>query len=121
MLTFSAASDRQTEGCQLAFVELDLNLLLETAGNDHCGDALDALEGALDILFTEKTQSGELVRAEQPDTYDGVERWVVLEEHRQLGVERQPHPIEAVAHVEGGEIHVGVPGKLERHLGHVGA
>ncbi len=33
--------------------------------------------------------------------------------------DRQAHPVEALADVEGGEVHVGVPGELEGHLGGV--
>jgi len=111
---------RQAERRQLALVELDLNLLLETTRDHHRGDAFDALERAFDVLLTEKTETGELVRTEEADAHDGVERWVVLQENRQLGVRRQPDTIEPVADIEGGEVHVGVPRELEGHLGNIG-
>ncbi len=48
--------DRQTERGQLALVELDLDLLLEPAGDHHRSHPFDALEGPLDVLLGDESQ-----------------------------------------------------------------
>ena len=112
-------ADRKTERGHLTLVQVDLDLLFETARDHHRGDAFDALECPLDVLLAEESQPGELVRTVEPDTQNGVEGGIVLQEHRQFGVHRQPDTVEPVTDIEGGEVHIGIPRELESHLGYV--
>ena len=114
-------SDGEPEAGQAALVDLDLDLLLQAAGDHHRGDALDPLERTLEVLLGREAHPPEVGAAVEPDAHDRVKRGIVAQQHRLLGVCRKIHPIEALAHIERGEVHVGSPGELESHLGDVGA
>ena len=125
-LTFSWARrattclDAQAQARDPPLVDLDLDLLLQAAGDDGRGHALDPLEQALDLALADEAKADELLVAGEADAHDGVERGVVAQEDGPDGVVGKLQQVEAFADVEGREVHVGAPAELERDLAAVG-
>ena len=104
--------------CQEVGVQLDGDLLLQTATHLHRSDSGDGLELAFDLLFGEVAQFAQTSRARgQPESQNGVERRVVAEDQGFVGVVRELSSVEAFADLAGLQREVGAPTKLEEDVG----
>ena len=114
---------RQADVGQPPFVDVDLDLLFETAADDNRRDTFEPLDPAAQILFRKQPQADQVaaLAAGQPQADDRIERRVIPQQDRLLGVRRQPDLIEPLPNVQRREVHVRAPGKLERHLAGVRA
>jgi hypothetical protein len=121
--------DRQSELGELLLVDEDLHLVLVATAHLDGRRPLDGLEVRLEPVVREAAQGlqaidgvarcalGGVVKREAHHRFAGR---VEAEQERALGLERQLQQVELLAHVDAGEIHVGAPDELQRHVGLTG-
>ena len=113
--------DGNGECCQPLLVDVDLDLVLETALDLRGGDPLDGLQVELDLALGQPAHVVELTATGECDAHDRIERRVEAQHDGVLGFLRENQAVELLAHFHGQHVHVGVPIELERHLGNAGA
>ena len=94
-------------------VEVDVDLALEAAPDIQGGHAGDAFDAVLDLVVDDASQFDRVEAAGGAEDEDGETGEVELAERGAVGLlgQARMHAIEPVAHVVGGGVEVGAPGK----------
>ncbi len=123
--------DAQPELLQALLIDVDIDLVLETAADFHRSDAGRRFETFLEFVVGEPTQLFQFgfadlalafaLRRSEREAHDRVGGRIEAQQDRLLRFERQLQDVELVANVEVRLVHVGAPGELENHVGLPGA
>ena len=102
---------------QRTLVDFHLDFFFEAALHLHRRHAFETLQRALDALLGHQAQLHQIIGSTalatgHRQTQNRVEGRVVAQQHRRLGFQRQAHDVEALAHVECGEVHRRAPGRI---------
>ena len=111
---------RQVQKTELLLVEVDVDLVLESAGDRAGGHAFDALQGLFELALGDEADVGEIRSSGDPQLHDGLLVGIVAEDDGFCCALGEADEVEFFAELEGREIHVGVPGEFDRDFGHFG-
>ncbi len=109
--------DGDIEQAELLLVDIDVDLILQAAGDGTGGHAFDALQGLFDLPFRDVADAGQIGISGQAQLHDRFLVGIVAEDDRLGGTHRKTEKIQFFPEFQGGEIHVGVPGELDRDFG----
>ncbi len=118
--------DRQVELGQLLLIDVDLNLVFQTAADLHRRHAGHRFELLFQVFVGIAAQAGELadrigiggrrLLGGQRQPHDRLGRGIETQQHRRLGFQRQRQGFHLVAHLQAGLVHIGAPGELQHHI-----
>ncbi len=112
--------DRDPERGQPLLIDVDLDLVLETALDLRGGHAEDRLEIRFDLSLRETADLSEIVGPGEREAHDRVERGIEAENDRVLRFLREDQAIELFADLHREKVHVRAPVELEGHFGDAG-
>ena len=106
--------DRNIQQAELLLVEVDMDLVFQSSGNGTCGNTFDRLQRLFDLSLGDITDAGKVCVAGYSQLHDRLLIGIVPEDDGFRGTDREPEKVQLLPELQRGEIHVGVPGKLDR-------
>ena len=121
--------DRKPQLRQSLLVDVDLHFVFETAADLDRRRAFDRLDLGLDAVVGEAAQEFEPVFVaarlggfiDERHAHDRFAGRVEAQQQRPRCFDGQPQQVEALAHLDAGEVHVRAPGEFDDHVRLAGA
>ncbi len=102
---------------EFLFIDVDVDLVLQASGYGASGNTLYTFECLLDFSLGDVANISQISVASQTELHDGFLVGVVPEDDWFGGSDRKAQKVQLFPEFQGGEVHVGVPGELDRYLG----